>query len=65
MFKTSGFNIEATKLTLPPRSQSLFLLHGMAYAFCIKIGLCIHNNIEKIRFKTPLNYYQFTFSDMT
>jgi hypothetical protein len=59
--KTAGFNIEATKLTLLPRLQSLFLLCGMAYAFCVKIGLYVHNKIEKIKFKKTLNCYQFTF----
>lgn len=59
--KTAGFNIEDTKLTLLPRLQSLFFMCGMAYAFCIKIGLLVHNNIEKIKFKKTLNCYQFTF----
>ncbi len=59
--KTAGFNIENTKITALKRLLSLFLFCGMAYAFCIKLGLWIHLNVEKIKFKKTLNCYQFSF----
>ncbi|MEM6339386.1 MAG: transposase [Pseudomonadota bacterium] len=59
--KTAGFNVENTKITILKRLQTLFLLCGMAYVFCIKIGLWIHHNFEKMKFKKTLNCYQFSF----
>jgi len=59
--KTAGFNIEKTKITALSRLQSLFLLCGMAYVFCVKLGLWVHHNVEKMKFKKTLNCYQFSF----
>lgn len=59
--KTAGFNLESTKLTILSRLEALFLLCGMAYTFCVRVGLWAHRHIAKIKYKATLKCYQFSF----
>jgi transposase len=49
--KTSGFNIEKTKITKPDRLKLLFAMCSMAYLMCTIIGTHIDLHYECLRRK--------------
>ena len=49
--KSSGFDIEKTHLRELPRLQNLILLVMIAFTWCYKIGIFIHENIANIKVK--------------
>ena len=50
--KSSGFNLEETHLTDINRLEKLILLVTIAFIWCYKIGIFLHENIRSISIKT-------------
>ena len=50
--KSSGFNLEETHLTDINRIEKLLLLVTIAFIWCYKIGIFLHENIRSISIKT-------------
>jgi len=49
---SSGFNLEETHLTDINRIEKLLLLVTIAFIWCYKIGIFLHENIRSISIKT-------------
>jgi len=50
--KSSGFDIENTHLNKIDRIEKLILLVMIAFVWCYKIGIYIHENLKPIKRKT-------------
>lgn len=50
--KSSGFDLEKTHLQDPKRIEKLILLVMVAFIWCYKIGIYLHENIKPIKVKT-------------
>ena len=46
--KSSGFNIEKTHLTDLKRIEKLTLLIMIAFVWCYKVGIYLHDNVKQI-----------------
>ncbi|MFK5972490.1 MAG: transposase [Flavobacteriaceae bacterium] len=49
--KSSGFDIEKTHLTDLERIEKLVLLVMLAFVWCYKVGIYLHQNISPIKIK--------------
>jgi len=50
--KSSGFDIENTHLKDPERIQKLVLIIMIAFVWCYKVGIYLHQKIKPIKIKT-------------
>lgn len=59
--KTSGFEIERTRIKGNSRLRILFLLCSIAHCLCTVAGVYRHLNIAEIKYKRTLKCFQFSF----
>ncbi|MCE2992362.1 MAG: transposase [Candidatus Jidaibacter sp.] len=61
MLKTGGLNIEDTKMVDPKRIEILFLLCGIAYLICVKMGAYRHQKVRAIRKKIQYKCHEYSY----
>ncbi|MFI4984018.1 MAG: hypothetical protein ACHP6I_02330, partial [Rickettsiales bacterium] len=61
MMKTSGLNLESTKMTKAKQLEKLVLVCSIAYLLCVKIGVFCHKNIKALRWKKKDRCYEYSF----
>jgi len=61
MLKTGVLNIESTKMVDPKRIEILFLLCGIAYLICVKMGAYRHQKVRVIRKKIQYKCHEYSY----